>query len=326
MMELRNFTDKTVFNYACYHFTEWVQQGQITRPEFIIIAVLNGITILPAILLNALVLFSIWRTPTLHTPAMVLLCNLALSDFAVGIIAQPITVTSVVLELSPSVKPASFCSIAVFYGITSSLFAGVSLLSITAVAVDRFLALHLHLRYRMVVTRRSIIIYGGISWIVSSCIAPLWILLGMDRYSAIISGLVALCMVLIVLSYIHIFKVLQKHQSQITALQRSVNKTNSKNGPSGQTNMRRYKKSVISSLYIYFAFILCYLPLFLSLTYYAVTNENYFSPRLVRMSTVIVLTNSATNPAIYCWKIPELRNAVRDTLVWLGCNRRRGGT
>ncbi|XP_048578357.1 5-hydroxytryptamine receptor 1F [Nematostella vectensis] len=193
MMELRNFTDKTVFNYACYHFTEWVQEGQITRPEFIIIAVLNGITILPAILLNALVLFSIWRTPTLHTPAMVLLCNLALSDFAVGIIAQPITVTSVVLELSPSVKPASFCSIAVFYGITSSLFAGVSLLSITAVAVDRFLALHLHLR-------------------------------------------------------------------------------------------------------------------------------------LVRMSTVIVLANSATNPAIYCWKIPELRNAVRDTLVWLGCNRRRGGT
>ncbi|EDO49887.1 predicted protein, partial [Nematostella vectensis] len=135
--------------------------------EFIIVAVLNGITFLPAIALNVLVLFSIWRTSTLHTPSMVLLGNLALSDFAVGIIAQPILAAWSALELRASERPNTYCDFATIYGITSTSFGAVSLLSITSVAVDRFLALHLHLRYNAIVTLKKAIAACAVNWILA---------------------------------------------------------------------------------------------------------------------------------------------------------------
>ena len=38
---------------------------------------------------NLLVLRAVWKTPTLRSPSVVLLCGLALSDLAVGAVVQP---------------------------------------------------------------------------------------------------------------------------------------------------------------------------------------------------------------------------------------------
>ena len=62
-------------------------------PETIIIisCVLNAPLMLISILGNALVLAAIIRTPSIRsTPHMIMLCSLAVSDFLVGLIAQPV--------------------------------------------------------------------------------------------------------------------------------------------------------------------------------------------------------------------------------------------
>ena len=88
---------------------------------------------LVSILGNALVLAAIIRTPSIRsTPHMIMLCSLAVSDFLVGLIAQPIYIIEQLTE-----------DHTVYYAVvlTGPSLCIVSLMTITAITVDRFLAL-----------------------------------------------------------------------------------------------------------------------------------------------------------------------------------------
>ena len=91
-----------------------------------------------SILGNALVLAAIIRTPSIRSTHMTMLCSLAVSDFLVGLIAQPIYIAErftedLFVDHAARMIGYSLC--------------GVSLLTITTIIVDRFLALHYHMRY-----------------------------------------------------------------------------------------------------------------------------------------------------------------------------------
>ena len=62
-----------------------------STPETIIIinCVLNAPLMLISILSNALVLAAIIRTPSIRSTHVIVLCSLAVSDFLVGFVAQP---------------------------------------------------------------------------------------------------------------------------------------------------------------------------------------------------------------------------------------------
>ena len=114
----------------------------------IINCVLNAPLMLISILGNALVLAAIIRTPSIRsTPHMIMLCSLALSDLLVGLIAQPLFIALQLtgdryLHKIPQVIGYSLC--------------GISLLTITVIAVDRFLALHYHMRYTTLVSESRV--------------------------------------------------------------------------------------------------------------------------------------------------------------------------
>ena len=106
-----------------------------STPETVIIinCVLNAPLMLVSFLGNALVLAAIIRTPSIRsTPHMIMLCSLAVSDFLVGLIAQPIYITEQLTE-----------DHTVYYAVvlTGPSLCIVSLMTITAITVDRFLAL-----------------------------------------------------------------------------------------------------------------------------------------------------------------------------------------
>ena len=101
-----------------------------------------------SILGNALVLAAIIRTPSIRsTPHMIMLCSLAVSDFLVGLIAQPVYIAKEVTKeelLNNLVVTVAF-SVCV-----------VSVLTMTTLSVDRFLALHYHMRYATLVTESRV--------------------------------------------------------------------------------------------------------------------------------------------------------------------------
>ncbi|XP_032232302.2 histamine H2 receptor [Nematostella vectensis] len=303
-----------VYNFSCYHLTKWVQEGQITQGECVIVAVLNGITIFPAIVLNALVLVSIWRTPALHTPSMVLLGSLALSDFGVGILAQPLIVVSAAMELKASEWPKMYCDIATVYCFFSSHFCGVSLLSITAVVVDRFMALHLHLRYRAIITAKKVSIVCCGIWLAAVEFGLSFILYGIQKYNITLCCVTGICAVVIIVSYFSIYKIIRKHRNQIQVVGPVNTSCEEDSSIFNVTSSLKYRKSIRNSLYIYFAFVLCYIPCFLAFAYYDITGDNNRSATFVKISVTIVFMNSGINPVIYCWKMKELRCAVRKTL------------
>ena len=110
-----------------------------SRSEIIIIikCALNAPLMLIAIIGNTLVLSVIIRTPSLRSPPIVFISSLGASDLLVGLVVQPVYIAN---ELSNN-------SLTKLLNITSHRACAVSLSTMTSISVDRFLALHYHMRY-----------------------------------------------------------------------------------------------------------------------------------------------------------------------------------
>ena len=119
--------------------------------ETVVIAnyILNAPLMLLSIIGNALVLVAILRTPSIRSPSVIFLCNLAVSDLLVGLVVQPVYIVEQMVKTVPKLQEA----------VRGMGFAGcgVSLWTMTAITVDRFLALHYHLQYpNLMTTSRAI--------------------------------------------------------------------------------------------------------------------------------------------------------------------------
>ena len=108
-----------------------------------------------AFLGNVLIIVALRKVSSLHPPSKLLLGCLASTDLCVGLISQPLYVTALML---PKHSNLFFYIVTYFRHIVSigAIFCGVSLLTLTAICVDRLLALLLGLRYRQVVTLRRV--------------------------------------------------------------------------------------------------------------------------------------------------------------------------
>ena len=88
-------------NVSCFRFPVF-QTDNI--PELIV--VFNSTVNFPLSVLtivgNALVLVAVWRTPSLRSPSVILLCGLATTDLAVGLLVHPLFLSMELTLLSNS--------------------------------------------------------------------------------------------------------------------------------------------------------------------------------------------------------------------------------
>ena len=142
---MMNNTDKHN-NGSAHHHSD--NEDSSTPGTIVIInCVLNAPLMLISILGNALVLAAIIRTPSIRSTSMIMLCSLAVSDLLVGLIAQPIFI---------ALKVTKDRSVYHVWSMIGPALCGASLLTITAITVDRFLALHYHMRYTTLVTKSRV--------------------------------------------------------------------------------------------------------------------------------------------------------------------------
>jgi len=281
-----------------------------STPETIIIinCVLNAPLMLISILGNALVLAAIIRTPSIRSTHMIMLCSLAVSDLLVGLVAQPIYIANELMEDG---------SIHLVWKITVSCLSVVSLMTITAIAVDRFLALHYHMKYATLVTESRVeytIITIWLFSILLSCV-QFW---NTRAKHLSISLAILICFTISTLSYIRIFQIARRHQIQIHAQQQAVQISDSENN----LNTARLEKSARNSLVLFTALIVCYLPLCIVLIANAISQWN-FQIEWDFASTSVFL-NSFINPFLYCWRVRELRTAVLKTARQMLCKQTEG--
>ncbi|KAL9969890.1 hypothetical protein ACROYT_G022162 [Oculina patagonica] len=273
---------------------------------------LSGLNIflsITAFLGNALILVALHKESSLYPPSKLLLRSLTTTDLCVGVFSEPLYV---IFLMSVVNEHWSVCHYVFFAGhITGKILSGVSLLTMTAISVDRLLALLLGLRYRQVVTLKRTYVIVITFWVVSTIVSLtyFWKSNILLWYEIIV---VSLCLVTSIFSYTRIFLTLRHHQTQIQDHVQQQGQTN-------LLNIARYRKAVSSALCLQLTVVACYSPQ--GIVAALVTNSELSSSVLLASlyTVTLVLLNSSLNPILYCWKIEEVKQAVKDTIRQVLC-------
>ena len=115
-------------------------------------------------MLNSLTIYAVRKTTSLPKTLRTLLLSLAVSDIGVGFIVQPFYTSFLVKWLQLNDPKCSTYKAFVGIGLT---FSQASFLNIVAVSVERFLAVHLHLRYQELVTHKRVVVVVIATWVLS---------------------------------------------------------------------------------------------------------------------------------------------------------------
>ena len=117
-----------------------------------------------AIMLNIVTIHAIRKTPSLPRTLKTLLLSLAVFDVGVGLFVQPFY-SSLLVKWIQQMVPN--CNTYKTFSVIGNLFSSASFLGVVAVSVDRFLAIHLHLRYQELVTHKRVVAVGISIWLLS---------------------------------------------------------------------------------------------------------------------------------------------------------------
>ena len=272
----------------------------------IITSAINVPSMLVAIVGNSLILAAILSTPSLRSPAILLLCNLAVSDLLVGLVIQPLFIVSVFHSTRLLLTGIWF--------ILSNSACGISLCTLTAIAVDRFLALHYHLRYSTIVTSFRIKTFLTALWLMNFIFSSTVYFWSLRIFSLYLTIFVCLCLIISIFCYVRIFKIVRHQQKKIQCQHQAVNL------PQGSTisNLLQLEKSAINSFLFFIVMVLFYIPVSTYLSLF-ITKNTWQSGW--RIATTLVYINSSVNPFLYCWRIGDLRAAVLKTARKLFCKK-----
>ena len=266
---------------------------------------LNVFSAFTAIVFNSITIQVIKKTSSLPNPLKILLLSLALSDLAVGLVAQPLWIVNILRKKDTEVL-----------WIIQSALANASFLGIMALSVDRFLAVHLHLRYRELVTYKRVLRLAILTWVLSALLSSICYLVtkNLNPFMNITIIVWSLCLIFLTVISCRLYFAVRVHTKQIQASQ--LNQTALSDE---LANASRLRKSAVSSFYVNFVFLVCYLPFYCSLITgiffkkAAFTNSQIWQ-ELFLLSRTLMFINSCLNPVIYCWRMRDIRHAIKDIL------------
>ena len=117
-----------------------------------LLAALNILLSIIAVLGNILILLALREVRSLHPPTKLLFRCLTLTDLLVGVFSQPLFASQLIFIAHQQQR---FCFMAVDSNeVAGVTFSAVSLFTLTTISVDRLLALRLRLSYKRKVTLR----------------------------------------------------------------------------------------------------------------------------------------------------------------------------
>ena len=274
------------------------------RATFIVNCVFNNFLTYTAILLNIVTMYAMQKTTSLPKTLKTLLFSIAISDVGIGLLAQPIYSSLLVKWLQ--LNHPSCNNYGVLY-ISANLFLASSFLSVVAVSVDRFLAIHLHLRYQELVTHKRIVIVVISIWVLSASVSftMFWEL---RAYSNLF--ILAFGFIISFVAYIKMYLTVRRHKNQIQSLL-VVDETQS----GIMTNYAAVVKTTVGVLYVYLVLLASYLPYFICMAVARICRDSSIAKKqLFLFSLTLMFLNSSLNPVIYCWKMRHIRHAIIDIL------------
>ena len=177
----------------------------------------------------------------------------------------------------------------------------------TSLSVDRFLALHYHMRYPNLMTTHRAMYTSATQWITGIALSFLtfW---NMNAFYIAAGVGIGFCLSVSTGCYIQIYRIVRRHQLQIYGQQQAVDRLNA---AENNQNVQRSKNSAKNTFIYYIVMLLCYTPLFISMIILSIP-QIHLTKAWASVRTV-VFSNSSINPVLYCWRLGDLRTAVVKT-------------
>ncbi|XP_066024376.1 adenosine receptor A3-like [Pocillopora verrucosa] len=281
------------------------------RPVLVASCVFNSFLSYTTIILNIVTIHAIRKTALLPKTLRTLLLSLAASDVGVGLLVQPLYISTLVSRLNQKrIDCISYKKLLA----AMHFFCISSFLNVVTISVDRFLAVHLHLRYQELVTHERVIAAVISIWLFSAVICSnlFW------APSVIISQVIRLviitvCFILVVIVYWRIYIVLKRHKKQIQDLQVQEAEQGVQNGD--LSNFLKLRKSALGTFCVCIVFLLCYLPSYiLSCLFLARPSSLISLHEAWHYLISLLFLNSSLNPVIYCWKMKPIRRTLMDIM------------
>ena len=273
----------------------------------ILVCVINSMFSLMTSAGNFIILYVIRKDQDFHSPSFILLACLALSDLLVGAICQPFSVAFKIFELVDNFP--GYCTLRMLFDTSGWITAGVSFLTLAAVSVDRLLALTLHLRYQSVVTIRRVIQTSIAIWMFAILVTMLKFWMSYAEWIFLPFFILLLTFLVTAFSTSKIFQIVRRHQRQINNQNMAILRLET-----NTVNVLKCKKSTVTVLYVYGLFLIFYLPFCGTIIVEASIGYTTAVKVAYGYTSTAVFMNSFLNPILYCWRMREIRRAVKNIL------------
>ncbi|XP_068684127.1 high-affinity lysophosphatidic acid receptor-like [Montipora foliosa] len=270
-----------------------------------------------AVVGNALILAAIWKRTFQRTWLHLLLSGLAFSDFCTGLIVQPLLGLLFFLFLDESgvvdAQKHLNAYIVTYVGLMSeTFFSKVESILLTLLSIERWL--HMSRRSLMMTPHRrclavTLLLVVPAFFVVSNVVQYL----RRGRLSVALTIInfvvIVLCYLITSFAYYKLYRIIRQHQQQVQGNQSSQN--------FGQPaiNLAKYKRSVKSMLYIFALFSVTLTPVVVGMAFLLSRAENLScleASAVFYVSLSICFLSSCLNPAIYLWRMNEVREGVKS--------------
>ena len=181
------------------------------QQESVSFAAVNILLSITTFLGNSLILVALHKESSLHPPSKLLYRCLATTDLLVGLVAQPLHFTYWMSLVHEHWSLCYYAGEAAYT--TGAALCGVSLLTMTAISVDRLIALLSGLRYKEIVTLKRIYIIIASFWVLC-LVASLCTIFDQRIIALCTQILIPLSLLISLASRTKIFGTLRNHQAQ----------------------------------------------------------------------------------------------------------------
>ena len=274
-------------------------------PTLVANAVINALSSPASVVLNIITVQALRKTPSIPKTLKTLLLSLAVSDLGVGLLVQPMYVARLVMEIKQHTDNIVYPGVYNALTVSAKLLSFASYLGVVALTGDRFLAIHLHLRYQELVTHKRVVAVVSTIWVSSGVIALLGQLSSRLILSVFQGTIATICFIITGIFYCKIYAAVRHHSNQINALHAAQNED--------RVNTARVQKSALATFYVYVVFLVCYLPFSCVVSAKTIAETTLLS-HLWYFTFTLLFLNSSLNPLIYCWKMRHIRQTVMDIL------------
>ena len=277
-------------------------EASADRPNSILVAIHVIIVVLfsVAIVGNAVVLTAIWKRSFQRTPFHILLSVLAFSDLCTGVATSIMSI--------PYLYNHTFETAESAIGILCETYLMcLTVLVITLMSIERWL----HMTRRSLVTSCRGSLIAAVSLVIP---IPFTVLLAIYFFSESFKleagtamGVYLLsCYLATTVAYFKVFHKIRQHQQQIRENQ------SCQSGGQPAIDLAKYKKSLLSILYILVLFSFSFLPVAVMLFLLVKLNKSVETWEPYHVSLVFLYLSSSLNPGLYMWRMKDIRDGVKS--------------